>query len=174
MKKYKIKEECKKYVDPDIRDLEYTLNTFNNSFSYLGENSLIPISSGFTCEMFEEAKDRIAIIEIRGSVSKVDNSEFTNQEMIIMDKALNGELVDRDDMIKKAHDWEEYMKETDICTFEFFLNNRTSFKSSHTLYTKEQVIELHADFIKENCIDTNSREWINRWVTAFKKFINSK
>jgi len=117
--RYKIKEEYKKLINKDRRDLEYTKRGIDY-YSYPATNSGLYFEGTFTDELFEKVEEepkRIELVIQRSNegndyIRKSDRSEITEEEIEIMNKAINGELVEKEK--KQGYDLELYIKKEKI------------------------------------------------------------
>jgi len=94
MKKYRLKEEVKKYL---ITNCTFVLDWYNdvNSFAYWA-------AKGFGKSALEEVPQRVELDLMQSMqfscsyVMKVDCTDITQEEKDLCERALNGELLDID------------------------------------------------------------------------------
>ncbi len=83
MKKYRLKEEAKKYFAKDKRNHEDSLDWWDGIADI---------------EALEEVEERIEIIQLQCTDAKYVTEQILNDRVNLCEKALNGELLDIDSL----------------------------------------------------------------------------
>jgi hypothetical protein len=93
-KKYRIKEELRKMFSNELKSETFTLSKWGNY--------------GFKVEALEEVDQRIELKRnprSNGSVSKANEGFFTNESILLMEQAINGELFSIDLLSPLHKEW---------------------------------------------------------------------
>lgn len=104
MKKYRLKEEVKKYFKERFWDREERFEWWQNN-------------SGAGSSSIEEVEERIGLMINRPiddscwNLRKINGDDFTDQEKELCEKALNGELLDIDSLDDANFEYEYDFKE---------------------------------------------------------------
>jgi hypothetical protein len=130
MKKYRLKEEVKKYIDSNYNDETMTLTEW---FNYCKVNE----------EALEEVPQRVELrigLSDKGALFKSSEpfDKWTNQEKDLCEKALNGELLDIDSIYN--YDFDDFAAE---------YNERNGFDGVSLRLDCYDITELLKQYLKD-------------------------